>query len=498
MQEYFLIQLFLNYFLLEISDDRPQNNGMNTTTLMSREILLNKATPSSYATVVYIMSRDQRVRDNHALQYAQSRALELKLPLVVVFNLLPHAGFRTREHYQFMMTGLRDVARDLGALNIRFVMVTGEARETIPKVCAQLSPAHVYADFNPMSYARGLQKFLSSKLGCSYSVVDTHNIIPAWILSDKQEFAAHTIRRKVHAHLEAFMAEPQQTVKHPYIFDAQLDEITFDQADSIVADIESSGIIHGFDSGESAAHGRLHTFIREELTDYASGRNDMSSDKQSNLSPYLHFGQISSLRVALEVLYTTKETPLLYTEPRMASTGDSPSKLDGINALFEEMIVRKELSDNFCLYSDDPMLLTSAPHWAQESLDLHRLDPREHLYSHIELESASTHDTYWNAAQWQLTRSGKIHGYMRMYWAKKILEWTESPEDAINFAIYLNDKYSLDGGDPNGYVGVLWSIAGLHDRPWTERPIFGKIRYMNAAGLKRKFDIDAYVRQWSA
>jgi deoxyribodipyrimidine photo-lyase len=469
---------------------------MDTSQLASRQFPLHVADNDTGASVVYIMSRDQRVNDNHALMLAQNKALELKLPLVVVFNLLPHTGFRAREHYQFMIDGLREVAKTLKDLNIRLVIVTGEATTTIPAVCNQLSPAHIYADFNPMPHARTLQKILARTLGCSYTVVDTHNIIPAWVVSDKQEFAAHTMRRKIHKCLQTYMLEPEQVVKHSYSYEAAIEEISFDQADEIVAGIEASGIVHSFDSGESAAHKRLQDFIRDDLADYARGRNDISVDRQSNLSPYLHFGQISSLRVALEVLYATEDTPLLFTEPRMASAGETPSTLDGLNALFEEMIVRKELSDNFCLHTDDPFLLSSAPRWAQDSLDLHRLDPREHVYAVEQFESANTHDSIWNAAQRQMTKTSKMHGYMRMYWAKKILEWTESPEDAINIAIYLNDKYSLDGGDPNGYVGILWSIAGLHDRPWRERPIFGKVRYMNAAGLKRKFDIDSYVKQW--
>ncbi|MFZ1483813.1 MAG: hypothetical protein WAS36_02280, partial [Candidatus Saccharimonadales bacterium] len=170
---------------------------------------------------------------------------------------------------------------------------------------------------------------------------------------------------------------------------------------------------------------------------------------------------------------------------------------DGMNALFEEMIVRKELADNFCMYTEDVTSLDAAPNWAIETLTAHSHDLREHVYNLEEFEHAKTHDEIWNAAQLQLTKTGKMHGYMRMYWAKKILEWTPSAQTAVDYAVYLNDHYSLDGGDPNGYVGILWSMAGLHDRPWLERPIFGKVRYMNAAGLKRKFDTEAYVEKWS-
>jgi deoxyribodipyrimidine photo-lyase len=168
----------------------------------------------------------------------------------------------------------------------------------------------------------------------------------------------------------------------------------------------------------------------------------------------------------------------------------------GVDALIEEMIVRKELADNYCYYNPHYDSLEAAPAWARDSLDKHRGDAREFLYSKEQLEEGSTHDPAWNAAQRQLRKTGKIHGYMRMYWAKKVLEWTESPEQAIVYLIYLNDHYSIDGGDPNGYAGILWSVAGVHDRPWQERSVFGVIRYMNYAGLKRKFDIQAYEKLW--
>jgi len=187
----------------------------------------------------------------------------------------------------------------------------------------------------------------------------------------------------------------------------------------------------------------------------------------------------------------------LLHSPKMPSAGSETSISDGANALLEEMIVRKELSDNFCYYQPQYTSLNGGPQWAQDSLTEHRADPREFLYNYEQLAKGETHDAAWNAAQLQMVKTGKMHGYMRMYWAKKVLEWTESPEQAIDFLIRLNDFYSIDGGDPNGYVGILWSVVGVHDRPWTERAVFGKIRYMNYGGLKRKFDIAAYERMWN-
>ena len=464
--------------------------------LLARAVSLTSHSDSGEC-VIYVMSRDQRVKDNHALLLAQQKALNLKLPLVVAFNLLPSTGVRGREHYEFMLAGLREVARDLEERNIYFVMTAGDARESLPTLFTLLKPAHVYFDFNPVPGVRAVQKVIASKINVSCTIVDTHNIIPAHILSDKQEFAAHTIRRKVHKQLAKFLVEPGELVKHPHSLSRRPKSLSFDEADEIIAGISPCGIKSDYISGEKAARKHLEKFMKDSLEDYATDRNNIAVDGQSGLSPYLHFGQISSLRVALEVLYATNEEPLLFRESRMASAGDIPTKADGMNALLEEMIVRKELSDNYCLYSPAPTKLSSMPEWAQKTLALHADDPREHIYTREQLEQAKTHDDAWNAAQLQMTRTGKMHGYMRMYWAKKLLEWSNSPQEAIDTAVYLNDHYSLDGGDPNGYAGIMWSIAGLHDRPWTERPVFGQVRYMNEAGLRRKFDVDTYINQWS-
>jgi deoxyribodipyrimidine photo-lyase len=312
------------------------------------------------------MSRDQRVRDNHALLLAQHKAIDLQLPLYVVFNLLPSVGVRAREHYEFMMTGLHEVATDLQKLGIAFVMTSGNARDSLPKLFKNIQPAHIYFDFNPMHGVRVMQKALADSVEISCTVVDTHNIIPAHVVSDKQEFAAHTIRRKVHKNLARFLVEPDELVNHPYSAETNTDSFSFDEADKLIAKVASCGIRTDYIPGEKAAHDHLTTFIKGNLADYATDRNNIAVEGQSGLSPYLHFGQLSSLRVALDAMYETNEEPLLLREARMASAGDVPTSADGMNALLEEMVVRKELSDNYCLHTDDPVKLTSAPAWAQK------------------------------------------------------------------------------------------------------------------------------------
>jgi len=446
--------------------------------------------------VIYVMSRDQRAEDNHALLIAQEEAIKHEVPLYVLFNLKIITS-RSREHYEFMMTGIEQVAAKLESLDIPFIMREGESSENIAALIKETQAGSLYFDFSPLIANRTLAKKVAQDNAINVSVVDTHNIIPAWVASTKQEFAAHTMRRKVHKELEHYVLEPGQVKKHLHKSPGEIATVSFKDAWNFIAKIPSNGITITAVPGEKAAANHLTDFINEHLDTYALKRNDIANDQQSGLSPYLHFGQLSSLRVALEVFKHTDREPLLFQEVRLASAGEGPSEYDGMNALFEEMIVRKELSDNFCLYQKNYTSIKGAPEWAQQSLDLHRTDIREFVYTREQWEKAQTHDQAWNAAQNQLLKTGKIHGYMRMYWAKKMLEWSETPEQAIADCIYLNDTYSIDGGDPNGYVGILWSIAGLHDRPWFEREVFGKIRYMNEGGLKRKFDLAAYQQTWN-
>ena len=463
--------------------------------MQDRIFQLNQARPVDGQHVVYVMSRDQRLHDNHALLAAQQDALQQKLPLVIFFNVLPKTGFRAREHYQFMLEGLKELAENAKKFNISFIIKTGSAKENLHKLEKLLQPSAIYFDFSPLTGPRQLHQQFANTAPCPCYEVDTHNIIPARIASDHQEFAAHTFRSKVHARLAQYLLAPAKLVKHPYTSSVK---IAHDWPDSkFLNTVPANHTRIAFISGETAASTQLQTFIHHGLASFAKERNNPIVDGTSNLSPYLHYGQISSLRVALEVLQNVKKDPLLFKEARLASAGETPSNEDGMNALFEEMIVRKELSDNFCFYAKSYTTFSSVPAWANNTLQKHTSDRREHTYTKKQWEEATTHDPAWNAAQIQLKKCGKIHGYMRMYWAKKLLEWSETPQDALETAIYLNDHYSIDGGDPNGYVGILWSIAGLHDRPWIERPVFGQIRYMNYEGLKRKFDIEQYCQKWT-
>jgi deoxyribodipyrimidine photo-lyase len=441
------------------------------------------------------MSRDQRAQDNHALLAAQEQAIAEKVPLYVLF-VLKHVKSRSREHYAFMLEGLEEVAKEVQSKNISFVLRQGDSADCITKFIKEVKAGALFFDFSPLKNARVTAKKVASLIDIPVTVVDTHNIIPVWVISDKQEFAAHTMRRKVHKQLDAFLATPATLKKHPYIANKVL-SMSFDEAMKLIQSFPAAGITISHTPGEKAARKQLDSFLEKDLEKYALLRNDIAEDHQSNLSPYLHFGQISSLRVAIETIAKANDTPLLLQSFKLAQNGETPSTADGMNALLEEIIVRKELADNFCFYGQSYTSIKGAAAWAQASLASHLNDPRDFVYTQNEWEACATHDVVWNTAQTEMNKTGKLHGYLRMYWAKKILEWSASPEEAIKTAIYLNDKYSVDGGDPNGYVGILWSIAGLHDRPWFDRPVLGKIRYMNEAGLRRKYDVEKYIERVS-
>lgn len=458
---------------------------MDMTTDRIRQ-LNDKPVLTGKTCVVYVMARDQRVTDNHALAAAQATALELGVPFAVFFCMQPKTGARAREHYEFMLKGLGEIEQALAAKNIPFMMMLGSPFEWLTNMLHHLKPAAVYFDFSPLRGPRKLHDTVADQADCAVFEVDTHNIIPVWTASDHQEFSARTLRPKLMKQLADYVTDEAPALrKHPHDWPGRV--MTFGELqgkfDMLLDDLPSNGTdISRFTSGEQAAQQALADFIDERLADYDQLRNDPVKGGESELSPYLHFGQLSSAAV-VRAAETTAQ--------------DNAKFRAGADVLIEQIVVRKELSDNFCFYNADYDRLKGAPQWAQNTLAKHRDDEREFVYSLEELKQAKTHDPAWNAAQNQMMRTGKMHNYLRMYWAKKVLEWSPDPETAIEHLVYLNDFYSIDGGDPNGYVGILWSVAGLHDRPWGERPIYGTIRSMVYTGLKRKFDLKTYEDHWN-
>ncbi|MCA9380645.1 deoxyribodipyrimidine photo-lyase [Candidatus Dojkabacteria bacterium] len=455
-----------------------------STFLKKRIKKLNSAEVKDGKSILYIMSRDQRVKDNHALAAALNHAQSLNLPLIVCFNVYTQIENRAKNQYIWMFEGLKKLEKDLKDKDIPFVIEIGKAVKAYKHWEEEFKPAAIYFDFSPLKGPRSTKKEFADKSSTPCYVVDTHNIVPVWEASDKHETAARTIRPKLFKKLEEYFIEPDKIKKNPIKSKFKIDNPSWDQIIKKIKAEELSDYTPIVKSGEDEALKHLNHFIKNKLKDYPEDRNEPVKDGQSNLSAYLHFGQISSLRVLLEIAKQKDINPDQITEHKLSK------------ALVNEMFVWKELSDNFCYYKKDYDNIHGASEWAIKSLDKHRKDERDSVYTLEELEKLRTHDDAWNAAQNQMMKTGKMHGYMRMYWAKKVLEWSSEPEIAIKNAIILNDKYELDGYDPNGYAGIMWSIAGVHDHGWTERDIFGKIRYMNFEGLKRKFDIEAYINKW--
>jgi len=440
------------------------------------ELLSGTPFPPGGGPVVYWLSRDQRLRDNWALLYAQQAALELKKPLVIIFCLVPEFLGAGNRQYSFMLAGLKELSLAARRYNIDFYLLQGEPGREITAFLERIGASLLVGDFDPLRIRRRWKKEVQSRIKLPFYEVDAHNIVPCRAASDKQEFAAYTFRPKINRLLPGFLTDFPRLKKHPFKSRLRCPPIEWKSAAGFCG--ASAFALSAGDSpepGEKAAVAALKRFITGGLSLYADKRRDLSYGGQSHLSCYLHFGQLSAQRVALSVL---------------GSSAGRAAK----DAFLEELIVRKELADNYCFYNAAYDKFSGLPAWARESLTRHSADHREYSYSFGSLENALTHDQYWNAAQRRLTRSGTMHGYMRMYWGKKILEWNAAPGRAFEYAVKLNDKYELDGRDPNGYAGVAWCF-GLHDRPWPERRIFGKVRYMNAAGLERKFDMKEYLRQ---
>ncbi|KAJ8917474.1 hypothetical protein NQ315_005521 [Exocentrus adspersus] len=448
-----------------------------------RTLSKNEEIKSSSSGIIYWMNRDCRVQDNWAFLFAQRTAIKLTVPLHVCFLCKDaHELYPTKRHFKFLLEGLKLVREECKRLNIGFYLLESSPKQ-LAEVVIQNDVGAVICDFSPLKHCRKQLESLLQKLPDNIPVVevDAHNIVPVWVSSEKQEGMAKFLRPKLTKKLPEYLTGFPDVCKHKYSGLLKTDQILENIDDAFInysPTFDVPEVQWGEGPGAEAGLSMLHSFIVSNLRYYGINSNDPSKDCTSNLSPWLHFGQISAQRCALEI----KSVESLYKEQT--------------EKFLEELIVRKELSDNYCFYNTNYDNIDGAANWAKESLKLHSKDKRAWIYTRDQLQNAQTHDEMWNAAQLQAVREGKIHGYMRMYWCKKILEWTESPETALEYSLWLNDTFCLDGTDPNGYVGVMWSICGVHDQGWKEREIFGKIRYMVDYSLKRKFDMGAYCARF--
>ncbi|CAG0888693.1 unnamed protein product [Darwinula stevensoni] len=428
--------------------------------------------------VLYWMSRDQRVMDNWALLYGQHLALKHRLQFHVCFCLVPQFLDATIRHFGFMLKGLQEVEAECQALNIQFHLLKGEAPTVLPQFISQNAIGTVVTDFSPLrlpcSWVESVQKGLPEDV--SFFQVDAHNIVPVWETSNQLERKIYITQDKLRGKLADFLSEFPPVVKHPFICSKPCSSINWDEVYMWLECDRSVPEVTWAKPGTSAGMRMLQDFIQNRLKMYAEKRNDPTVDATSNLSPWLHFGQVSPQRCILEVKQLSETYP------------------QSVDKFINEAFIWRELAEHFCTYCPHYDSLEGAEEWARTTLEIHSQDRRPYIYSEGELESGKTHDHLWNVAQKQLVKDGKMHGFLRMYWGKKILEWTPNPEEALKIALHLNDKYELDGRDPNGYVGCMWAICGVHDKEFDERPIYGKIRSMVYESLKRKFNEAESVR----
>lgn len=435
---------------------------------------LNRKEGRSQDYVLYWMQSAQRAVCNHALEYAIHWSNQRKKPLLAAFVLTPNYPGANLRHYVFLLEGLQETQIALARRGIRLVVQIGHPPEVISRLAA---PADmVITDEGYLRHQRQWRTDVAETIDIPLYEVTTNLVVPVETASDKENYSAATLRPRIHRQLKRFLVPLKETRPLQSSLSLPIPSICIENprqtALSLGVDnsVPPSGFFHG---GYQQAKRLLQKFLQTKLGDYDRARNDPTLDGQSHLSPYLHFGQISPLEIALAV----QEADAKAAKP-----------------FLEELIVRRELSHNFVYCNPSYDHWEALPYWAQRTLQYHSRDQRPVLYTLEQLETASTDDPSWNAAQMEMILTGKMHGYMRMYWGKKVLEWSRRPQEALERLLYLNDKYELDGRDPNGYAGIAWCL-GKHDRPWKERPIFGKVRYMNAAGLARKFDVELYAQK---
>jgi deoxyribodipyrimidine photo-lyase len=439
-----------------------------------RIAILNKNSPTTGKYVLYWMQAAQRVEYNHALEYAIRKANELSRPVVVFFGITESWPQANQRHYYFMLEGLEKVRQQLYSIGIQMVVLHKSPQDGVLEMARDASV--VVTDAGQLLIQRKWRQNAAGLMKCPFYEVETNLVVPVEQASEKENFSAGVFRPRITKLLDYYLVPLKQTRPKYHSLDMKFESFNIENIDLAVSGLDIDHTVKKvscFRGGTDRAKQLLSDFLKYKLDKFTQLRNDPSAGYVSNMSPYLHFGQISPLYIALEVLKTS-----------------SPGK----DAYLEELIVRRELSHNFVYYNDKYDRFASLPSWAAGTLNFHKTDKRQYLYSFEDFEQAKTHDPYWNAAQKEMVLTGKMHGYMRMYWGKKILEWSKSPQAAFDIALELNNKYELDGRGANAFAGVAWCF-GKHDRAWTERPVFGKIRYMNAAGLKRKFDIDAYLQK---
>jgi deoxyribodipyrimidine photo-lyase len=430
--------------------------------------------------VLYWMQSSQRAEYNHALEYAVQQANDLGQRLLVVFGLTddyPEANLR---HYAFMLEGLKDAEDALRKRGIKLAVRKGSPDDVALE--AGKDASLIVTDRGYMRPQKDWREKVSRKAGRRLTQVESDMVVPVELASEKKEYAARTLRPRIQKHLDEFLVELKPTKLDKQSLNMKADGIDLSDIEKVLGgmklDKSVGSLSHLYRGGNSEAKKMFRRFLKNSFGGYDGNRNQPQTDNVSHMSKYLHFGHVSPIYLALEAK-------------------DASAGREDIDSFMEELIVRRELTMNFVHYTPNYDSYSCLPDWAKKTLEEHKKDEREHSYTRKQLEDAETHDSYWNAAMKEMVHTGYMHNYMRMYWGKKILEWSNTPEHAYKTTLYLNNKYFLDGRDPNSFANVSW-VFGQHDRGWTERAVYGKVRYMSAGGLERKSKPEKYVEKVEA
>ena len=430
--------------------------------------------------VVYWMQRAQRGIDNPALDVAIALGNELGLPVVAFFSAIsnfPHANWR---HYHFLNQGLADIEEDLAARNVSFI-VRRPPHNSLEKLLKEVDAGIVVGDENVMREPERWRAVLARRLDLPFWTVDAEAAVPSKTFP-KHFFAVHHFRPKIYAELPKYLV-PEPVTHARRGWERPADFESFDIRTDVTSgwrDFDRTcEPVDSFTGGTHAGLKQLQRFIDCKLAHYDTARNHPETDGTSQLSPYLHFGHIGPLTIARGI---------------QAAVDQGKVTSEARDVYYNEVLAWRELSINFVRYVPSYDTIECAPEWAQKTLQAHTRDKRNPQYTYEQMDRGETYDELWNAAQMQMVRHGWMHNYLRMYWAKKILEWSPTPAKAYDTCVWMNDRYFLDGRDPNGYAGVAWAIAGVHDRPWFEREIFGTVRYMSGASTGKKFNSKRYIQ----
>ena len=434
--------------------------------------------PADGKCVVYWLQKAQRALDNPALEVAIACGNALALPVVAYFSVIPNYPNANLRHYHFLKQGLHDVAEGMAERGVGFVIRRPTDGDTLERFLEEVGAAVVVGDENVCREPERWRLALAKKLRIPFLTVDADVAVPSSIFG-KAFVLLHHFRPRLHAELPAYLVPVTKIeAEHEWKRRVSSYSLAKDITEGFTKLDRSVGPVDTFAGGTNAALVRLREFTETQLRDYDEQRNHPEARGTSQMSPYLHYGHISPITIALAV--------------KDAEARGKASK-EVCDKYLDELIGWRELAVLFCKYNPNYDNWECAEPWARKTLLAHAGDKRPWSYTLRQLEDAKTHDDLWNASQRQMVRDGWMHNYMRMYWAKKILEWSPDVATGFQWAVTLNDKYELDGRDANGYAGIAWAMVGKHDRPWFDRPVFGLVRYMSGESTGKKFDSKRYL-----